>query len=265
MFTRTIAILLLGLMLVTTAVASRCAATSHGDIRKLLTSLQNVKDDREALAALFKTGDARIAELIEALHDPDLNVRLRAQIVIRYLGNETGMKALEDWYSKQAEVVTSGPIPLPLKERDYEFIKDQYLNKPAAAWAGADQYIYALALDGSPKAKALLHELMKSAGTIDDFTVGGRAIRLTNAGDAERVLIGQRDLAKLVSENAFFIAANDRPFTSAKLLSLNGAKDKALIELYINRGRLAEEWYHIVLSKHGQGWKFFSIRQVAVS
>lgn len=265
MSSRGFATLLVGLMLLTTANSSRGAATKRGDMHKLLIAFQNVKDDREALAALFKTGDERITELVEALHDPDQNVRLRAQIVIRYLGNETGMKALEAWYSKQAEVVTSGPIPLPLKERDYQFINDQYLNKPTAAWAGADQYIYALALDGSPKAKALLHELKKSAGTIDDSTVGGRAIRLTTVRDAEKVLIGQRNLAKLVSENAFFITANDRPFTSAKLLGLNGAKDKALIEMYINRGRLAEEWYHVVLRKHGQGWKFFSITQVAVS
>jgi len=263
--TRTTATLLVSLMLVTTAFASPCVTTRHGDIRKLLTSLQSIKDDREVLAALFKTGDEQIAELIEALHDPDVNVRLRAQIIIRYLGNETAMKALEDWYSKQAEVITSGPIPLPLRERDYEFIKDQYINKPTAAWAGADQYIYALALDGSRKAKALLHKLKKGAGTIDDSTVGGRAIRLTTAGHAERVLIGQRDLATLVSKNAFFITAKDRPFTSAKLLGLNGTKDKALIEMYINRGRLAEEWYHIVLSKRGRGWKFFSITQVAVS
>ena len=263
--TRTMATLLVSLMLVTTAFASPRVRSRQAYIRKLLTSLQSVKDDREALATLFKMGDERIAELIEALHDPDRNLRLRAQIVIRYLGNETGMNALEDWYRKQPEVLTSGPIPLPLRDRDYEFIKNQYLNKPAAAWAGADQFIYALALDGSLRAKALLHELKNSAGTIDDSTVGGRAIRLTKEGDAARVLMRKGDLAKLVSENAFFIAAEDRPFTSAKLLGFNGAKDKALIEMYINRGRLAEEWYHIVLSKHGQGWKFFSITQVAVS
>jgi hypothetical protein len=165
MLTRTIATLLVSLMLLTTAFASRFVTTEHGNIRKLLASLQSVKDDREALATLFKTGDEQIAELIEALHDPDPNMRLQAQVVIRYLGNEMGMKALEDSYSEQTEVITSGPIPLPLKERDYEFIKDQYLNKPTAAWGGADQYIYALALDGSPRAKALLHELKKSAGT----------------------------------------------------------------------------------------------------
>jgi hypothetical protein len=264
MLNRTTATLLAGLMLVTTAFASPCATTGRGDIRKLLVSLDSIKDDHETLATLFKTGDEQIADLIEALHDPDRNVRLRAQIVIRYLGNKTGMEALEDWYSKQTEFFTSGPIPLPLNERDYKFIKDQYLNKPTAAWSGADQYIYALALDGSLRADSLLQALKKSAGSINYSTVGGRAIILATAGEAKKVLRG-RDLANLALENAFFITAQDEPHTSAKLLGFNGAKDKALIEMYINRGRLAEEWYHVVLSKHGQEWKFFSITQVAVS
>ena len=238
---------------------------ADADVRKLLIGLQSVKDDRETLATLFKIGDEQISELIKALQDSDPKVSLRAQIVIRYLGNETGMKALEDWSSKQTEVVTSGPIPLPLKERDYAFIRDQYLSRPVATWMAGDQYIYALALDGSPRAKAVLRELKKSAGATDDSTVAGRAIRRTTERDAERVLVGQHDLTKSVIENAFFIATNDRRFTSAKLLGLNRAKQKALVEIYINRGRLAEEWYHVVLSKHGQGWKFFSITQVAVS
>ena len=117
MYSRTIATLVAGLLLAVNAFPVQ-QATTYGDTRKLLTSLQDIKDDREVLAALFKNGDARIDDLIEALHDPDRNISLRAQIVIRYLGNETGMKALEDWYSKQSEILMSGPIPLPLKERD---------------------------------------------------------------------------------------------------------------------------------------------------
>lgn len=71
------------------------------------------------------------------------------------------MHALETWYTNQAEVVNSGPIPLPLSERDYEFIKVHYADKPSITWVSADKYIYALALDGSPKAKALLIKMMK--------------------------------------------------------------------------------------------------------
>ena len=265
MLARTIT-LLMSLLLITTAFAARQGPTMEAaNIRKLLIMLESMKGDRETLATLFKIGDEQISELINALQDPDPKVRLRAQIVIRYLGNEMGMKALEDWFSKQAEIVTSGPIPLPLNERDYAVIRDHYLNRPVATWMVGDQYIYGLALDGSPRAKAVLRELKKSAGATDDSTVAGRALRLTTARDAEKVLAGQRDLAKSVMENAFFIAPDDRRFTSAKLLGLNGSKQKALVEIYINRGPLSEEWYHVVLSKHRQGWKFYSITQVAVS
>jgi hypothetical protein len=151
----TIATLVVGLLLGTNVFSS-----GHVSAHKLLNSLGSVKDDREVLAALFKHGDDQIADLIEALHDPDPKIRLRAQIVIRYLGNETGLRALEDWYGRQVEIVTSGPIPLPLRGRDYEFIKIQYIDKPSPSWVSAEQYIYALALDGSPRAKALLNEMI---------------------------------------------------------------------------------------------------------
>src|SRR3989442_9037930 len=98
MYSRTIATLVVSLLLAANAFPFRDAKT-YEDTRKLLTSFRNVKDDSHVLAALFKNGDARIDDLIEALHDPDKNISLRAQIVIRYLGNETGMKALENWYS----------------------------------------------------------------------------------------------------------------------------------------------------------------------
>jgi hypothetical protein len=238
---------------------------THVETRKLLSSLGDVKNDREALAALFKKGYDRIDDLIEALHDPDREIGLRAQIVIRYLGNETGMKALENWYSKQDEIPISGPIPLPLTERDYKFINDQFVTKPTVTWGSAEKYIYALALDRSPRARAVLKEVMKREGTTDDGSAAGHALRRVKVSHPEKMLTGRSGLAKLVLRNAFFISPISRPYTSARLLGLNARKDKALVEVYINPGPLAEEWYHVVISKHGRGWKFFSITQVAVS
>ena len=257
MYSRAITTLVVGLLLAATAFPFRDGRT-YEDTRKLLTSLRNVKDDRDVLAALFKKGDARIDDLIEALHDPDRNISLRAQIVIRYLGNQTGMKALEEWYSKQQDIVRSGPIPIPLSERDYKWISDQGIND-------ADNYIYALALDGSPRARSVLNEMMKRTGRADDGTVTRRALRRVKISHPPKLLSGGNDPAKLVLRNAFFISPMSRPYASASLLGLNGRKDKALVEVYINAGPLAEEWYHVVISKHGRGWKFFSITQVAVS
>ena len=264
MYYRIIAPLVAAVLLAANTFHSR-DATTYPDTRKLLTSLRNVKDDREVLAVLFNKGDIRIDDLIQALHDPDRNISLRAQIAIRYLGNETGMKALENWYSKQHEIPISGPIPLPLTERDYKFINDQFITKPTVTWASAEKYIYALALDGSPRALAMLNEMMKREGKANDGLVSGEALRRVKTSHPEKLLTGRSDLAKLVLRNAFFISPMSRPYTSATLLGLNRGKDKALLEVYVNPGPLAEEWYHVVISRHGRGWKFFSITQVAVS
>jgi hypothetical protein len=258
-----IAILCISLLMAKNAVAIQ-NVRANVDTRELLTELKSIKSDREVLAILFKSGDARISDLIEALDDRDRQISLRAQIVIRYLGNDTGMKALESRYKNQSEIVIAGPVPLPLGERDYEFIKDQYIDKPSIKWV-SDKYIYALALDGSARAKNSLNEMMKRAGSIDDSTEGGRALGRVFASTPRKLLTPQPDLAKMVLANAFFILPSDRAYTSSRLLTVNAAKDKALVEVYINRGPLAEEWYHVVVSKQGRNWKFFSITQVAVS
>jgi hypothetical protein len=256
MYSRTIATLIASLLLGNAFSVQR--TPTYEDTVKLLNSLKVIKDDRQALATLFKEGDARIDDLIKALHEPDRNISLRAQIVIRYLGNQTGMKALEEWYGTQAEVVRSGPIPIPLGERDYKWIGAQSITN-------VDDYIYALALDSSPRARALLDEMTKKSGSVDGHMFAVQALKRVNGSEPEKLLTGEHDLAKLVLKNAFFIDPISKPHTSVRLLGLNGEKDKALVEVYINRGRLAEEWYHVVIRRCDQGWKFFSITQVAVS
>ena len=264
MYFRVLATLIVSLLLAANVFPFRDAKT-YADTRKLLTALRNVKDDRRVLAALFKKGDSRIDDLIKALDDPDRNISLRAQIVIRYLGNQAGLKALNYWYNKQSEILISGPLPLPLGERDYEFINDQFTTQPIVTWASSEKYIYGLALDGSSRAQAVLNEMMKQEATANDGLIAGEALRRIKVSHPKKLLTGGNDLAKIVLRNAFFIGPISRPYTSARLLGLNGGKDKALVEVYVNPGPLAEEWYHVVISRHGRGWKFFSITQVAVS
>jgi hypothetical protein len=108
-------------------------------------------------------------------------------------------------------------------------------------------------------------EVIKRTGNLDDDSAVLRAVKLVQANQPAKVLTGEKDPGNLVLQNAFFVSPIDRKYTSARLLALNGAVDKALVEVYINRGPLAEEWYHVVIRKCARGWKFFSITQVAQS
>jgi hypothetical protein len=247
------------------AMTSDNSSQTYQSTRKLLSQMNDRVVDNDKLATLFKVGDERVQDLIEALDDSNPEISLRAQIVIRYLGDELAMKKLFEWYSKRQESVIAGPVPLPLKEWDYKVINANYIDTPPSQWRGAEPYIYALALDDSAKAKTLLNQLFESAGHLSESTVVGRALERVQSSQPKNSLPREKDLARLVLKNAFFVSPIDQKYTSSRLLALSQERDKALVEVYINRGALAEEWYHVVLSKCDQGWKFFSIYQVAIS
>jgi hypothetical protein len=249
------------------AVSSALESGTYQNTRKLLSAMGDVRRDNDKLAALFKVGDERIQDLIRALDDPDSGISLRAQIVIRYLGSAEGLKGLTEWYRKQPNGhPIAGPIPLPLSDWDYNFINTNLIGKPAETWREIGvRYIYALAIDDSQQSKRALDAMMKNASTVNGLTFLGQAINQIRSGRPMDLITGKKDPAKLVLNNAFFVSPEDRKHARARLLGFNGKKDKALVEVYINRGRLAEEWYHVVIRKHGEGWKFFSITQVAVS
>lgn len=245
------------ILLLTLNAFSYRSLTPYKDTLRQLTALKNVKNDRKVLAELFKTDDGHIKYLIRALDDKNQQISLRAQIVLRYLGDETGMKALERWYTTQAQIVRSGPIPVPLSELDYKWIEAQSID-------GAAEYIYALALDGSLNASTVLAELKKKE--VDDTgTFAVQALHRVSESDPHKLLVGRNSLSSLVLKNAFFIGSNDRPKTKAHVIGFNARKNKALIEVYVDRGPLAEEWYHVVIAKYSRGWKFFSITQISVS
>lgn len=235
--------------------------------RKQLSSMEDVKDDCEELAALFKIGDRHIEDLIRALDDPERDISIRAQIVLRYLGNDKGMRKLIEWYSKRPTATPiAGPVPLPLSEWDYEFIHIFLLGKPPDMWRAIGvRYIYALTIDDSERSQKVLDAVVKNAGAVSQDGFVGRAISQVPIAKRGELIGRRKDLAKLVLDNAFFVSRWDKNYTTARLLGFNGTKDKALIEVYINRGPLAEEWHHVVITRRDLGWKFFSITEVAVS
>jgi hypothetical protein len=234
--------------------------------RRLLAALDDVKNNGDKLAVLFNVGDQRIQDLIQALDDTDGDISLHAQIMIRYLGNAEGMKHLIEWYNKHpTEYKIAGPVPLPLTDWDYKFVDTNLMPRPPETWREIGvRYLYALAIDSSERSQKALQALLKNATPVNENTFVGHTVNQLQTARPNTALSG-KDVASLVRENAFFLSSSDRRRTTTRLLALNGTKDKALVEVYINRGRLAEEWYHVVMSKCGRGWKYFSITQISVS
>jgi hypothetical protein len=239
--------------------AAQVSSKTYRETRKLLSEMKNGVLHAEVLPVLFRVGDERIGDLIQSLDDPETEVSLSAQIVIRYLGNEAGLKGLAEYYKKPREsYFAAGPTPITLSEFDYTFIK----SNPSHL---REEHIYALALDGSARAKELLASIARTHGNASAERLTAHALSGVKSVNPNRLLTGHTDLAELVLANAFFVHELDKKYASAHLIELNAARDKAAVEVYINRGVLAEEWWHVVISKHENGWKFFSISQAGIS
>jgi hypothetical protein len=238
---------------------------AYENTRKLLSEMKGQIINSDKLVNLFQVGDKRIVELVKLLDDTDAEISLRSQIVLRYLGNEEGTKELFEWYNKQKQFPVKGPIPLPLREWDFKVICAQYINEPRKSWVRTEPYIYALALDDAAKSATVLKELIKSAGDLDDQSVVSHAIRSVQSNRFVKSFSAGKNISKIVLSNAFFVSSEDKKYASARLLGQNYAKDKVLVEVLINRGYLSEEYYHVVIKKEGDNWRFFSITQVAVS
>lgn len=242
-------------------VANHKTPDTYQKTRQLLIKVDVTHPNKE-FAYLFENGDERIADLIRALQDEDGEIQLRAQVIIRYLANAEGIKALHDIYAKQTNISLAGSIPTPLDDWDYQFIRSHFFAHRQETWSIFEfQYVSALMLDGSPRAEALLKEIEKSHSLreVEEF------FNRTKVKNMRQVFSGEGDLSKLVLSHAFFVDSQDRQYASARLIALNGAKTRALVEIYINRGPLAEEWWNVVVDKQGNGWRFNSVYQAAVS
>lgn len=238
-------------------------------IKPSLTVLsKRVGGENKAISKLFEIGDACIDDLISTLNGTDFQMSVAAQEAIRYLGNEKGLKVLDDWNTNNKKSYpVSGPVPIPIMDFDYEMIEVNFLgNDQRDLGLLTSQYLYALAIDkDSPKSKLLFLKLLKRLELVDKESITKRIVDRLKNNYPLKSFPETKSIENAVLENVFFLREEDKKFTTATLLSFNGKKDKALVEITISRGLLSEEWYHVIVRKIGNNWEFFSITFVRQS
>jgi hypothetical protein len=233
------------------------------EVKPLLVTLSKESDNR-TLSRLFQIGDECVSDLISNLNDStDLQIIIAAQQTIRYLGNPTALSALDAWNKKNTKSYpVFGPVPVPIMEFDYEMIELNLLA-PDQRDLGliVSPHLYALAIDKqSSRSNDLLQKVLKKLETVNERSVTKTMVdRLKGSYPLKPFNDTNNDVAATVLEHAFFLSREDKQFTTSRLLSLNGSGDKALVELKLSRGLLAERWYHVVVKRQGKQWEFFSI------
>ncbi|MCC6743070.1 MAG: hypothetical protein IT175_04340 [Acidobacteria bacterium] len=188
--------------------------------------------------------------------------------MIRYLGNEAAMRSLAEWYLRQSgEFEVAGPVPVPLSSWDLGTIERGIADGPAGSWwrARGEAAVWALALENSPRAKALLNAITNHAARVGDEEAVAQALETIRTHPPRLELGESTDIASVVRENAFFVSERDRKYASFRLMARSTDGRKALVEVDVDRGPLAEEWYHVVVEKPKNTWRFLSVSLVAIS
>ncbi len=231
---------------------------TYKNTRKLLAKMDRTFFD-STLRKLFQIGDDRIDDLIKALDDTEDEVSINTQIVIRALGNEKGTKALYKWYEKGGRenkgfsIYLGSLTPLPLNEWEFNQI-DNYLESKDSNKHLMNSLFYALILDETEKSDRYLQKLEKIGFGIEPEILQIKK-SFENGGD----------LPKAILKNAFFLTDEEKKYSTAKLMAYNKSKNKALIYVKRDFGALMEAWFHVVVIKSGDSWKFYSIAQTGNS
>ena len=145
-----------------------------------------------ALRQLFEEADVRMTDLIQALDDPQQNVSINAQVIINYLGETAGLKALDEWYRKAKEGRRNYSMPKMKLKSEAEYLEgnDSDLAKlvlknkalfEAARFNEAD--VSAKVIAHNKRVKAALIEIVQ--GQI--FTAGWHAV-IKQEGDKWRLI-----------------------------------------------------------------------------
>ena len=154
--------------------------SSYDETRALLLKMERRSGNRE-LQKLFKEADLRMPDLVKALSDSETKISVNAQVIINYLADPEGLRALDEWYNAQKEQqrtitmpgMTLLSAPKYLQGSDSDLAKLALKNRQlfeAARFNDGDVYFKVIA--HNKRQRAALLEVVQ--GQI--FTAGWHAV-----------------------------------------------------------------------------------------
>jgi hypothetical protein len=227
---------------------------TDAQLRRLLLA-----DDFQFLGMgkLFSQGEAVVPRLVDALDDPDERVNQQAQLMLRLIGGERGIQGLHEWYERPRPLVKiiNGPVPVPLREWDYKQVEG-ILSRPPRAWReDAVNYIFALAIDGSLRARGLLRKMAASISEEERTTGAFQALSDVERLGKEAAACRQGPPQVAVRRGAFFLTGQERSAADIALLAYAGEKHHALVSVSQTFGST----FLVVLRRVGTCWEYQSI------
>ena len=226
----------------------------------------NGESAKQSLITLFSKDESSLEKVSEYWNSSESSQSIGAQRIVRYTGYPKILKKWERWCIGKSGCLASGAIPIPLTQLDKQVILYKLENEEICNWGYTDMgYIYALLLDKSKASQNLLQKIKSKTNYCLDDSIIKTGFKNAEKANPREIILDSKNLTDAVLDNLFFLNKRDLKNKTVSFWAFNNKKDKALLEVYVNHGILAERFYHIVLKKTNKGWRYFSITLVALS
>lgn len=253
---------------------TRANSATYEDTLKMLKDLNDSRNN-VALARLFEMDDSKISDLQTACQSSDYDISSAAFLVLQLLGKRQALDCHATLRKREEFAFLWEPN---LADRNFKLIEKSLDEKriPKGYKCGDDSeridnsLVYALVLNGSPRARSLLHRLLAFA----EACVGGYIMEdLKHAPslirDAEKIgrnLSFEADnMESVVRTSAFYLPAEYRKDSRLRVIAYNKAGDRLLLEMSYTCGLLCGRGYHVVLRKQGPAWQYAIITMTWIS
>jgi hypothetical protein len=251
--------------------------------RETLTMIRAwfVGDDRAQLSRLFSTGESRRADLVAACHSSDRKISNGAFLILQLLGKSesAACAAFLSRKYKQFLLAHTGE----LGDADFENIEGWFAKRrsPNGYKCGGDfealsleddSTAYALILDGSSRAKSILHDMLafersckERSPMLDELLEASESL-IDAANSIDRNLRFEPDTFKTVIQaSAFFLPAKYRKESGVEIIARNETTDRMLLEVSYICGLQCGAGYYVVLHKDGSEWRYALITMAWIS
>jgi len=233
---------------------------------------KDLEDDENGARQLFLLGEESVSRLIKFLSDSDQGKRIAAARGLAYIGTPQGMQAIRNAIKTEKDKETKSAISCFLagglvetkSENDLNFLRNSVGSIRHADDDDWDVpgFCAALALGMRGGNDSLL--LLRKAAKADDPGEIGKVIRwreekksIPKRVTPEASLRDEALIKKIVLDDTFF-AEEERDSTSVEQLTLNRARNKALVSLEIDRTKCVRG-YDLVLAKESGVWRVVGI------
>jgi len=235
-------------------------------------------EENSELARLFAIGDVRTSDLIAACHSTDQKIAEVALLTLQLVGKLKYGSCPDSISRKHDGLALASASNIP--DEDFKRIEEWWARKRTRCGEDYepltdvdDSLLYALILDGSPRSKSVLDDMLafEKACAPGYTTITGEILEQSQSFIAVAREIGHdlkvepHTLENSIRASAFFLPSEYRKDCDVEEIARNKTGDRILLEVSYRCGMLCGRGYYVVLRKDGTVWQYAVIRMAWIS